>query len=234
MKKKILAILITALISVSFISCSDTSSNKESVKTTDNSIEAKKEMYDKLDGIWTEEVSRKQYITKFKDVLEKVEEKNRFYGLEYSKNEDAIKENGDESISETYVYLDQENPEVNRLESLYFGSTLFGTTQNSGQIIMKTSLNFDGKSALKDGDFDFGETSLAVYAELFTNVTDRDYSDINRKIVEVLKSESGEGVISDNISGLYEEYTITKEYIVYTLETKIINFISEDEVFETK
>ena len=60
-----------------------------------------------------------------------------------------------------------------------------------------------------------------------TGEKDRDYSKINEEIIKILKSDSGEGVYQNTINGLYEEYTVNKEYLVYTLETKELQFVKE-------
>ena len=89
---------------------------------------------------------------------------------------------------------------------------------------MKLVLNFDGEKALKEGKFDFGETSLAEYSSIMTKEEDRDYEIINEQIIEKLKSKKGEGVVVNDINGLYEEFVVSKGYIVYRLETKKFDF----------
>lgn len=219
MSKKILAGIIAGVISLSLIGCGKEAN--EDVTKSKSISEDQKKYKDLVDGEWSENINAETLQDKFNDLFSKVENKTKEYGLEYSKEQDKITEDNDgEAVKETYIYLDQENPEVNRLESLYIGLKLYGTSEDRGQIIMKTSLNIDGSEILKTGEIKFQDTSLASYAEIFTGISNRDYSDINKKIVEVLKSDSGEGVITDSVNGLYEEFTITKDYIVYTLETK--------------
>ena len=151
------------------------------------------------------------------------------YGLTFNeKGEESVKQEKGRTVSKKYLYLDNKKPEKNRLESLYFGRKLFGDDLSSGQITLKLSLNFDGEGALSgENKFDFGDTSLASYAEFMTGEKDRDYSKINEEIIKILKSDSGEGVYQNTINGLYEEYTINKEYLVYTLETKELQFVKE-------
>lgn len=223
MKKKILAGIATSLICISLIGCgniSEKGSNKSNVS-------ANKNKYEKLEGTWAEDYSLDEVKSKFDDLLNKVDEKTRFYGLDYKVEKDVITDDNGEVVKESYLYLDQENPEENRLESLYFSLKLYGASEEKGQISMKTSLNFNGEEALKSNKVKFEDTSLAAYAEIFTGVSDRDYTEINKKIIEVLKSDSGEGTFNSSIDGLYEEFTVTKDYIVYTLQSKEYNFTDD-------
>ena len=224
MKKKILAGIATSLICISLIGCGNVSEKS----STNKKVSVNKNKYEKLEGTWAEDYSLDEVKSKFDDLLNKVEEKTRFYGLDYNVEKDVINEDDKEIEKESYLYLDQENPEKNRLESLYFSLNLYGTSEEKGQISMKTSLNFNGEEALKSNKVKFEDTSLAAYAEIFTGVSDRDYSEINKKILEVLKSDSGEGTFKSSINGLYEEFTVTKDYIVYTLESKVYNFTNDD------
>ena len=220
MSKRIIAIVMSAMISVSLMGCGA----KEDINNGENNTKtATERKYDELEGTWAKDLLLDELKDKYIDLLKLVEEKTEGYGLEYSKDEIMKEENG-ETINDNHIYLDNENPEKNRLESLYFGMKTYGEDISSGQITMKLSLNFDGESALNNNDFDFGETSLASYSALFTGETNRDFSSINSQIIDILKSESQEGVISDSIDGLYEEFTVNKEYIVYKLETKKYDF----------
>ena len=220
MSKRIIAIVMSAMISVSFMGCGAKKdiNNGESKEKT-----ATERKYDELEGTWAKDLLLDELKDKYIELLKLVEEKTEGYGLEYSKDEIMKEENG-ETINDNHIYLDNENPEKNRLESLYFGMKTYGEDISSGQITMKLSLNFDGEAVLNNNDFDFGETSLASYSALFTGETNRDFSSINSQIIDILKSESQEGVISDSIDGLYEEFTVNKEYIVYKLETKKYDF----------
>lgn len=223
MKKKILAGIATSLICISLVGCGNVSG-----KDSNNSnVSANKNKYEKLEGTWAEDYSLDEIESKFDDLLNKVDEKTRFYGLDYNVEKDIVTDDNGEVIKESYLYLDQENPEENRLESLYFSLKLYGASEEKGQISMKTSLNFNGEEALKSNKVKFEDTSLAAYAEIFTGVSDRDYTEINKKIIEVLKSDSGEGTFNSSINGLYEEFTVTKDYIVYTLESKEYNFTDD-------
>ncbi len=223
MAKKILTIVIGTLMSLSLVSCGF-QSKVESTSESNNAISIE-ESYDKLEGTWAENITSLELTSKYNELLKKVEDKTKQYGLKYTKEEDVVKGEGDKIENSSYIYLDQKDPEKNRMESLYFGITFFGQSKETGQIVLKTSLNFDGDLALKDSDFDFGKTALASYGALLTGDEDRDYSDINTQIKNVLESESGEGIIKNSIDGLYEEFTVSKDCIVYRLETKKFDFL---------
>ena len=60
-----------------------------------------------------------------------------------------------------------------------------------------------------------------------TKEKERDYEIINEQIIEKLKSKKGEGVVVNDINGLYEEFVVSKDYIVYRLETKKFDFTTK-------
>ena len=69
--------------------------------------------------------------------------------------------------------------------------------------------------------------SLAKYAAILTEEPNRDYSELNKKIMDIIKSDKPEGVIEDSVNGLHEELAVSKDYIVYTLTTKEFKFQKE-------
>lgn len=226
MFKKIIALILGTMMTVSLVGCSNRESKEDNTKTF--AIE-NDEKYSNLDGEWSKDITLKIFDEKFDKLFGEVRDKCKMYGLTFNeKGEESVKQEKGRTVSKKYLYLDNEKPEKNRLESLYFGRKLFGDDLSSGQITLKLSLNFDGEGALSgENKFDFGDTSLASYAEFMTGEKDRDYSKINEEIIKILKSDSGEGVYQNTINGLYEEYTINKEYLVYTLETKELQFVKE-------
>lgn len=226
MSKKIIALVLGTMMTVSLVGCMDKSKSKSNEESKSFSM-VNDEKYADLNGDWSKDITLKVLEDKYSETLKLVKDKTKGYGLNFEEKE-SVKEEKGRTVSKKYIYLDNENPEKNRLESLYFGLKLFGDDLKSGQISMKLSLNFDGEGMLKGKKFDFGETSIASYAEIMTGEKDRDYSKINEEIINILKSESGEGVYQNTINGLYEEYTVNKEYIVYTLETKELEFVKED------
>lgn len=227
MSKRIIALCMGVLVSLSIIGCgkSETVENVETKTATE-------QKYDELQGEWAKDRGLDDLKKNYYEILKKVEEKTNNYGLEYSKEGPIVKEVNGETVNHEYIYLENKKPEKNRLESLYFGMKIFGDDLSSGQIAMKTSLNFDGEGAIKKGEFDFGDTSLAAYSSIMTGDQNRSYKDINNKIIEILKTDNGEGVISNSINGLYEEFIVSKDFIVYRLETKKYDFAKAEEALK--
>lgn len=231
MSKKILAMAIIALISINLMACSSNNTEVSPDTTTSKSNTVTEDNYSKLEGTWAKDITIDELKAKYNTLLVDVEAKTKEFGLTYQK-EETVKEENKETVNKNYIYLDQKNPEKNRLESLYFGLSIYGSDLSMGQITMKLSLNFDGDKALKSGKFNFEDTSLADYSEIITKDPKRDYSDINKKILDVLKSENSEGVIKSSVDGLYEEFTVNKEFIVYKIETKKIDFAKATDVIK--
>ncbi|MBD7910615.1 MULTISPECIES: hypothetical protein [Clostridium] len=215
MSKKIIAIIMSAMITMSFVGCGSAEKQTQDNSKSDTVAEEK---YNNLQGEWTKDFTSDEFNAKYSELLKKVEDKTKEYGLKYTKDEVVREEN------ENFLKSDNDKAEKNRLQSLYFGRKIYGEDLSSGQITMKILLNFDGEKALKEGKFNFGDTSLAKYSSIFTGQSNRDYKDINSKIIDTLKCEKGEGVIKSESNGLYEEFTVNKEYIVYKLETKKFKF----------
>ena len=224
MSKKIISALLIGILSVtSLTGCSnkDEKDNKETTTATNS-----ENKYDNLTGEWATDLTLDELKENYASLLSQVEEKNRYYGLEYELKEE-VQETKEELVNENYMYLVNENAEKNRLESAYFGMKTYGEDLSKGQIIMKIVLNFDGERALNEENFDFGETSLAKYSSIMTKEEERDYEIINEQIIEKLKSKKGEGVVVNDINGLYEEFVVSKDYIVYILETKKFDFTTK-------
>lgn len=208
MSKKVIAMLIAAVISATLAGCSF-NSNKDGVKDAETVVEETQPT-----GKWARDFTLKEFTQTSDELISKIEKQTEEYGLKYTEDE-VVRENNEKTVS-----VENDKAEKNRLQSMYFSRILYTEDLSSGQIVMKLLLNFDGAKALEDNSVDLGSTSIAKYAEILTGVKDRDYSKINNKILEMLKSDSGEGIFEDNIEGLTEKITVTKEYIVYSLETE--------------
>ena len=140
--------------------------------------------------------------------------------MKYSLDEKIKKIDG-QQVTEKAIYFDNENPEMNKMESMYFGLKIYGEDLSSGEIQLKLSLKFDSKDAIESGKFDLGETAFAKYIEAFTGEENKDYSNINNTIIEQMKSGQEEVIVSNTTKdGLKEEYLADKDYIVYKLSTK--------------
>ena len=151
--------------------------------------------------------------------LKKMEEITDGFGIKYSKDE-VIKNYDNVYITENSMHYDNENAQANKISNMSFGLKLYGKDLESGVIELKLLLNFDSENAIKNNDFDLGKTSFAKYISAFTGEENRDYSSINKEIIEKLKAGQNEVVIDDTISGLKEEIIADKGCIFYKLSTK--------------
>ncbi|MGL5150286.1 MAG: hypothetical protein ACRC7N_06905 [Clostridium sp.] len=221
MSKKIIALLLAVGMTVTIVGCGKDDKEKAQNNVRKITFEDK---YEALSGSWAENMTYEIAEGKFNELYKKMEDQTKVYGLKYDKKEVAKDVEG-LTENEKYIYLDNEKPDKNKLESFYFGFKTYGEKLDAGQIQLKVSLNFDGENAIKDGKFKFEDTSIAKYSSIFTGVENRKYDEVNKQIIEILKSEKGEGVIESNVEGLYEEFTVSKDCIVYRLETKKFDFI---------
>lgn len=223
MSKKIISIFMSAMVAISLISCSTTTASN-----TENKSEATAESSDgkdnkELDGKWAKNYTLEQTQKLFKDKLSKMESITKELGVKYSKD-DKVQKDKDESVDDNCIYFDNDKPEANKIESMYFGMKTYGDNLETGDISLKLSLKFDGEGAIKNNNFDLGKTSFKKYIEAFTDQQDRDYSDINKQIIEKLKNGEKQVEIDNTVDGLKEQILVTKECIVYILSTKKYKF----------
>ena len=88
MSKKIISALIIGIISVtSFIGCSNNKDEKNKNETT-TAINSENK-YDNLNGEWATNLTLDELKEKYASLLSQVEEKNRYYGLDYETKEDV-------------------------------------------------------------------------------------------------------------------------------------------------
>lgn len=221
MSKKIISVIMSIIVAASLIGCTSAKENSANKAQTSQSEDADDASDNNLDGKWAKNYTLEQTQTLFKDKLSKMENITKELGIKYSKDDKVKKDK--ETIDDNSIYFDNDKPEANKMESMYFGMKTYGDNMETGDISLKLSLNFDGESAIKNNDFDLGKTSFKKYIEAFTDQENRDYSDINKQIIEQLKN--GDKVkIDDTVDGLKEEIIATKECIVYTLSTKKYKF----------
>lgn len=220
MSKKIVSTIMSIVIAGSLMGCSnakETLENKAQTTTEDTAASKDKD----LDGKWAKNYTLEQTQKLFKDKLSNMENITKELGVKYSKEEKVKKDK--ETINDNCIYFDNEKPELNKIESMYFGMKTYGDNLETGDISLKLSLNFDGEGAVKDNNFDLGKTSFNKYIEAFTDQENIDYSDINKQIIEKLKN--GENVkITNTVDGLKEEIVASKTCLVYTLSTKKYKF----------
>lgn len=224
MSKKVTSILMSLILSVSLIGCGNGKKDDVALKESNVPEQTTDAMDSYLQGEWAEDRTLEDLKTVFEEKLAKVEEVTKNMGLEYSIDEKVKKVDGAQ-VTEKAIYFDNENPDPNKMESMYFGMNIYGEDLSSGDIELKLSLKFDSKSAIESGKFDIGETSFATYIEAFTGEENRDYSNINNSIIEQLKNGQEEVIVSNSTDeGLKEEYLADKDYIVYKLSTKNYKF----------
>lgn len=233
MLKKLIGVILSTTLLFSIVGCgSKGEENKQaqekSSKQEQVNIDNQKN-FEGLQGDWIKDFTHDDFVKEGDILMGKVEEQTKEYGLDYKKD-DIVKQVDGMTANVKSIYLDNKDPENNKLESLQFEEQLLGEAQDSGRFQMKLSLKFDGEGAIKDGNFNLGDTSIAKYAAIMTGVNDRNYDEINKKIMDIIKSDKPEGVITDNINGLVEEFAVSKDCIVYTLSTKIYKFTSNGEI----
>lgn len=225
MTKKIIGLVITTTLLFSLAGCGSNEKQKtadEGTKKAELNIDNQEQFKD-LKGDWIRDFTHDEFVDKSNSLMTSIEDKTKEFGLDYKK-EDKVEQIDGVTASVKSIYLDNKNPEANKLESMQFQSQLLGDAQDSGRLQLKLSLKFDGEGAIKDNKFNLGDTSIAQYAAIMTGAQDRNYDDINKQIVDIIKSDKKEGIIEDNINGLAEEFAVSKDYIVYTLSTKVYKF----------
>ena len=222
MSKKIISILMSLIVVASLVGCKNSSVSAE--KKTETATQDNVNMDDKnLEGKWAKNYTLEETQKLFKEKLSKMENITKEMGVKYTKDE-KIKKEQEQSVNDNSIYYDNEKPEANKIESMYFGMKTYGDNLETGDISLKISLKFDGESAIKNNNFDLGKTSFNKYIEAFTDQQNRDYSDINKEIIDKLKNGEKEIEINNTIDGLKEEIIANKECIIYKLSTKKYKF----------
>lgn len=221
MKKILLVALLTGAIVVSLVSCSPSSTNGENTKIEQTQNEENNTFIGQ--GEWAEDYTREEVISLNDEISERIEEKSNFYGLEYKKEEKFSEENG-ETISDKFIYFDNLNPEPNRMESMYYGFKTYGSDVSRGSLNLKIGFRLDLNQIKEEEKFDFKEISIAAFSEAMTNDTERDYTELNEKIIDIVKNQNANGTIETNLDGLVETITIKDEFLLYKLDSKTYDF----------
>ena len=221
MKKKALSLALVAVLAFSAVGCSNSNDNK---KTTGENKKTTVENVDILPGKWAEDYTREQVKELYEKALASVESTANGYSLDYDVTEDEIKEENGESVNDSYVYFDI--PEAERLESLYFGFKQYGSDLANGKLEMKLGYKLDKKTILEGGKFEFENLSLASFSQAFTGDYERDYTELDKQIYDAIKNGTEEGIqtITNNVDGLKETVTITEDFLLYKLESRVYNF----------
>lgn len=220
MKKKAISLALIAMLAISAVGCS----NNSKAKTTKDNQKASVENVDILPGKWSEDYNRQEVKELYEKSLASVESTANGYSLDYDITEDEIKEENGESVNDTYIYFDI--PEAERLESLYFGFKQYGSDLANGKLEMKLGYKLDKKTILETGKFDFENLSLSAFSQAFTGDYERDYTQLDKQIYDIIKNGTDEGIktITNNIDGLKESISITEDFLLYKLESRVYNF----------
>ena len=220
MKKKAISLTLIAMLAISAVGCSSNSK----AKTTKDNQKASVENVDILPGKWSEDYTREEVKELYEKSLASVESTANGYSLDYDITEDEIKEENGESVNDTYIYFDI--PEAERLESLYFGFKQYGSDLANGKLEMKLGYKLDKKTILETGKFDFENLSLSAFSQAFTGDYERDYTQLDKQIYDIIKNGTDEGIktITNNIDGLKESISITEDFLLYKLESRVYNF----------
>ncbi len=221
MNKKINMLILTAMITLSITGCA---SSKE-VKVPENKVKSIEENIE-LTGSWSADYTREEVEELYQEGLARVEQKVLFYGLEdiYTIVENEISTENNVSVNSSYIYLDIEEPESNRLESMYYGFKQFNSDLSIGQLTMKLSMNLDKEAYIENGVFNFEESSFAAFSEAFTGVSQRDYTKLNEQIFDIFTGKSNKSTIENNLDGIKETITIIDDFIIYKLDTREYEF----------
>lgn len=219
MKKKAISLALIMVLAISAVGCSsnnDNVSEENKNKTIEN--------IDVLPGKWSQDYTREEVQELYKKSLASVESTAKGYSLDYTITEDEIKEENGESVNDTYVYFDI--PDAERLESLYFGFKQYGSDLSSGKLEMKLGYKLNKQIILEAGKFEFENISLSAFSQAFTGDYDRDYTELDKQIYEAVKNSNDSSIetITNNVDGLKETITITQDFLLYKLESKVYNF----------
>ena len=222
MRKNVIALALSAILAISVVGCSSNNTENKNIASDNSKIAI--EDTDILSGTWSEDYSRDEVKSLFDKALASVESTAKGYSLEYEVTENEIKEENGESTNDTYVYLDI--PEAERLESMYFGFKQYGSDLASGKLEMKMGYNLDRKTILEGQKFEFENLSLAAFSQAFTGNYERDYTELDKQIYDIIKNGTGDEIqtIENNLDGLKETITITDDFLFYKLESRVYNF----------
>ncbi|MBC5624376.1 hypothetical protein H8S10_02735 [Clostridium sp. NSJ-49] len=219
MIKRTVAIGLSTVLILGMIGCSN---NKENANNDVTNI--KVEAREALPGEWSQDLTREEVAELNKEILSRVEETATFYGLDYEITEEVKEDTNGLSINDNHINIDIEDPEPNRIESMYYGFKQYGTDLASGELVMKISSILDKKAIEEEGTFDFGATSFSTFSEAFTGVTGRDYSELNQQIYDMITGNNNVTTIENNLDGVRETISITDDFLLYTLQTKEYQF----------
>lgn len=217
MGRKLIAALICGIITFSLVSCKDKTEKNEDVSP-------KARVEEKImEGAWSKDYTKDEVTAFHKTIISNVEDLTKIYELKYEKKE-IVKDDKGETVNSNELNVEIENPEPNRLESMYYGFKIYGSDLAQGQLMLKIGFKLDNNAIKEAGEFDFIQTSIASYSQAFTGIDDRDYTQLNEDIFKIVNGDNPDGTIENNLDGITESITIKEDYLLYKLETKKYNF----------
>lgn len=220
MKKKAITIVLSAIVALSIVGCSN-SKDKDTKAVKENTATAVEDS-EVLQGTWSQDYTRDEVMDLYEEALARVESTAKGYSLEYEVKENEITEENGVSINNSYVYLDIDNAE--RLESMYYGFKQYGSDLASGKLEMKIGYKLDKEAIKGYGKFEIENISLGAFSQAFTGDYERDYSELNAKLFNILTGTEEVQTIENNLDGIKETITIMDDYLLYKLETRVYNF----------
>lgn len=220
MLKKVLLILVSGIMAASLVSCGN--SKKQEVSETKEPVKVEEKVFIG-EGEWASDYTKDQVSVLNSEISTRIEDVARFYDLEYSK-EEKVKESNGETINDNNIYVDNLNPEPNRMESMYYGFKMYGEDMASGSLNLKIGFKLDVDQIKTEDKFNFEETSIAEFSKAMTNNPDRDYSELDNQIKDIIINKNSEGNIETNLNGLVETITIKDDFLLYKLDSKKYDF----------
>lgn len=220
MLKKVLLILVSGIMAASLVSCGN--SKKQEVSETKEPVKVEEKVFIG-EGEWASDYTKDQVSVLNSEISTRIEDVARFYDLEYSK-EEKVKESNGETINDNNIYVDNLNPEPNRMESMYYGFKMYGEDMASGSLNLKIGFKLDVNQIKTEDKFNFEETSIAEFSEAMTNNPERDYSELDSQIKDIIINKNAEGTIETNLNGLVETITIKDDFLLYKLDSKKYDF----------
>ena len=224
MIRKTLIAILSGIMALSLVACSPSSNEKteeSNIAKSERTVETEDTFIG--EGEWATDYTRDEVSALNDEITTRMEEASNFYGLEYIKEEKISDENG-ESVNDKYVYFDNLNPEPNRMESMYYGFKTYGSDMARGSLNLKIGFRLDLDQIKNEDKFDLKETSIATFSEAMTNDSERDYSETNEKIIDIVKNQNANGTIETNLNGLVETITIKDDFLLYKIDSKTYNF----------
>lgn len=212
MVKKALALIFTGMLSVLVIGCSSSKTvNEESTETvTKLTIN---------EGRFSKNYTKEEVENLNLEISEEAKELITFYGLEYLENTETK-----EGVIDKYIYFDNLESEANRVESVYYSYKTYGEKELSASFGLKIGFKLDLDQIKDEKKFDFEETSMMNFSNVLIKDEQRDYIDLNNKIIEIVNSEAKTGSIETEVDGLVETIMIKDDYLLYKLDSKTYNF----------